>query len=144
MFQGAYGALWWNFEKRYDIPFTPITVDALNGDLSLFTAIIVPTGNLGRLGKAAPLKTWIERGGTLLMMDDDRVPLKPGQSPVNRRIRIRTLGCWPLTGAVESSATTLDEVILELLASRYSERQGRVIDHDASGSMEEKKREGYF
>jgi sulfate adenylyltransferase subunit 2 len=86
----------------------------------------------------------IERGGTLLMMDDDRVPLKPGETPAMRRIRFRTLGCWPLTGALESAATTLDEVILELLASRYSERQGRVIDHDAAGSMEEKKREGYF
>ncbi|MBL9149512.1 MAG: sulfate adenylyltransferase subunit CysD [Phycisphaerae bacterium] len=86
----------------------------------------------------------IERGGTLLMMDDDRVPLKPGETPVMRRIRFRTLGCWPLTGALESSAATLDDVILELLASRYSERQGRVIDHDAAGSMEEKKREGYF
>ncbi|MDZ4831110.1 MAG: sulfate adenylyltransferase subunit CysD [Phycisphaerae bacterium] len=86
----------------------------------------------------------IERDGTLLMLDDDRMKLKPDEQPTQKSVRFRTLGCWPLTGAVESVASTLDEIILELIASRYSERQGRVIDHDASGSMEDKKREGYF
>ena len=86
----------------------------------------------------------VPRNGTLLMLDDDRMPVEPGEQPAMRRVRFRTLGCYPLTGCIESSATTLDEIILELIASEYSERQGRVIDHDASGSMEEKKREGYF
>ncbi len=86
----------------------------------------------------------VERGGTLIMRDDDRLPLHAGETTTQKKVRFRTLGCYPLTGAVESDAETLDEVILELIASRFSERQGRVIDHDASGSMEEKKREGYF
>ncbi len=86
----------------------------------------------------------VPRNGTLLMLDDDRMPIEPGEQPAMRRVRFRTLGCYPLTGCIESAATTLDEIILELIASEYSERQGRVIDHDASGSMEEKKREGYF
>ena len=70
IFQGGYGAIWWTLETRYALPFTPITTDALNGDLSPFTAIIVPTGSLSRLGKAAGLRTWIERGGTLITMGD--------------------------------------------------------------------------
>jgi len=86
----------------------------------------------------------VERNGTLILLDDDRFPLAPGEQALRKKVRFRTLGCYPLTGAVESDAETLDEVILELIASRFSERQGRVIDHDASGSMEEKKREGYF
>lgn len=86
----------------------------------------------------------VERHGTLIHPDDDRMVFLPGERAVPRMVRFRTLGCYPLTGAVESTATSLDEIILELIASRFSERQGRVIDHDASGSMEEKKREGYF
>jgi sulfate adenylyltransferase subunit 2 len=86
----------------------------------------------------------VERHGTLILVDDHRLPLNPGEKPNMKRVRFRTLGCYPLTGAVESEAETLDEVILELIASRYSERQGRVIDYDGTGSMEDKKREGYF
>jgi sulfate adenylyltransferase subunit 2 len=86
----------------------------------------------------------VNRDGTLIMVDDDRMPLAPGEVPEMKRIRFRTLGCYPLTGAIESSATTLPEIIQEMLLTRTSERQGRVIDHDQAGSMEEKKREGYF
>jgi sulfate adenylyltransferase subunit 2 len=86
----------------------------------------------------------IERDGMLLMVDDDRMPLEPGERPVMRKVRFRTLGCYPLTGAIESNADTLTEVIQEMLLTRTSERQGRAIDHDQSGSMERKKQEGYF
>jgi len=86
----------------------------------------------------------VERDGTLIMVDDDRMPLRPSERPQMRRVRFRTLGCYPLSGAVESGATTLTEVIEEMLVTKTSERQGRVIDHDQAGSMEEKKREGYF
>ena len=92
---------------------------------------------------AAP-RPVVERDGTLLMVDDDRFPLAPGERPEMRSVRFRTLGCYPLTGAVESKATTLSEVIQETLLTTTSERQGRVIDHDQSGSMEKKKQEGYF
>ena len=86
----------------------------------------------------------VERDGALIMVDDDRLPLKPGETPRMRRVRFRTLGCYPLTGAVESEAETLDEILAEMRSSRSSERQGRLIDSDESGSMEKKKREGYF
>ncbi|WP_414638267.1 sulfate adenylyltransferase subunit CysD [Azospirillum sp.] len=86
----------------------------------------------------------VERDGTLLMVDDDRMPLNPGEVPEMRWVRFRTLGCYPLTGAVESRAETLLDIIQEMLVSRTSERQGRVIDHDQSASMERKKQEGYF
>jgi sulfate adenylyltransferase subunit 2 len=86
----------------------------------------------------------VERDGTLIMVDDERFPLADGERPELRKVRFRTLGCYPLTGAVESSADTLDAVIGELLRSSSSERQGRVIDHDSSASMEKKKQEGYF
>jgi sulfate adenylyltransferase subunit 2 len=86
----------------------------------------------------------VTREGNLLMVDDDRMPLEPGELPQMRKVRFRTLGCYPLTGAVESDAETLEAIIQEMVASRSSERQGRVIDYDESGSMEEKKREGYF
>jgi sulfate adenylyltransferase subunit 2 len=86
----------------------------------------------------------VNRGGTWIMVDDERIPLAPGEQPVMKDVRFRTLGCYPLTGAIESQARTLPEVIEEMLISRSSERQGRVIDYDESGSMEEKKREGYF
>jgi sulfate adenylyltransferase subunit 2 len=78
------------------------------------------------------------------MVDDDRMPLNPGEKPEMRSVRFRTLGCYPLTGAVESEATTLPEIIQEMLLTKSSERQGRVIDHDAAASMEKKKQEGYF
>lgn len=87
----------------------------------------------------------IERDGTLLMVDEpDRIELRPGEIPEERMVRFRTLGCWPLTGAVESNARTLQDIVGEMLLARTSERQGRVIDHDEAGSMEKKKREGYF
>jgi len=86
----------------------------------------------------------VKRDGALIMVDDDRMPLHPGERPEMRSVRFRTLGCYPLTGAVESEATTLPEIIQEMLLTRSSERQGRVIDHDAAASMEKKKQEGYF
>jgi sulfate adenylyltransferase subunit 2 len=86
----------------------------------------------------------VERDGALIMVDDDRLPLAPGERPSPRQVRFRTLGCYPLTGAVESTATTLPEIIAEMRAATTSERQGRVIDRDQSGSMERKKQEGYF
>jgi sulfate adenylyltransferase subunit 2 len=92
---------------------------------------------------AAP-RPVVERDGALIMVDDERLPLKPGEQPQLRRVRFRTLGCYPLTGAIESSADTVEGVIAEMLSTRTSERQGRVIDRDAAGSMEIKKLEGYF
>ncbi|MCU0819112.1 MAG: sulfate adenylyltransferase subunit CysD [Beijerinckiaceae bacterium] len=86
----------------------------------------------------------VRRGGTLIMRDDDRLPLLPGEVPEMRKVRFRTLGCYPLTGAIESEADTLDGIIAEMNASRASERQGRLIDHDGAASMEAKKQEGYF
>jgi sulfate adenylyltransferase subunit 2 len=86
----------------------------------------------------------ILRNGQLLMRDDDRLPLKPGEEVVNRRVRFRTLGCYPLTAAVESDATDLESVVAETVGARTSERIGRLIDHDQAGAMEKKKQEGYF
>jgi len=86
----------------------------------------------------------VERDGTLIMVDDDRMPLKEGEKPMMKKIRFRTLGCYPLTGAVESEAETLEEIVQEMLLTTTSERQGRVIDNDVSASMEEKKKDGYF
>jgi len=86
----------------------------------------------------------VERDGALIMVDDERLPLKPGEKPQILRVRFRTLGCYPLTGAIHSEAATFDAIIAEMRASTSSERQGRIIDHDESGSMEKKKREGYF
>jgi sulfate adenylyltransferase subunit 2 len=86
----------------------------------------------------------VERDGALIRVDDERMPLADGEEPVLRKVRFRTLGCYPLTGAVESAADTLPAIIQEMLLARSSERQGRVIDHDAAASMEQKKQEGYF
>ncbi|MBV5284599.1 MAG: sulfate adenylyltransferase subunit CysD [Methyloversatilis discipulorum] len=86
----------------------------------------------------------VERDGTLIMVDDERMPLRAGEVPQMRSVRFRTLGCYPLTGAVESNASSLTEIIQEMLLTKTSERQGRVIDHDSAGSMEKKKQEGYF
>ncbi|GGK24008.1 sulfate adenylyltransferase subunit CysD [Aliivibrio fischeri] len=93
------------------------------------------------LSKPRPV---VERDGMLIMVDDDRMKLKEGEVVEEKMVRFRTLGCYPLTGAVESEATTLPEIIQEMLLTTTSERQGRAIDHDSSGSMEKKKREGYF
>ena len=93
------------------------------------------------LAKERPV---VERDGSLIMVDDERMPLEPGEVPQMKNVRFRTLGCYPLTGAVESDAETLPEIINEMLLSRTSERQGRVIDRDGASSMEKKKQEGYF
>ncbi len=86
----------------------------------------------------------VRREGTLIMVDDERMPLEPGEQPMLKKVRFRTLGCYPLTGAIESEADTLPAIIQEMLLTTTSERQGRVIDHDAAASMERKKQEGYF
>jgi sulfate adenylyltransferase subunit 2 len=86
----------------------------------------------------------VDRDGSLIMVDDDRMPLSPGEQPQQRMVRFRTLGCYPLTGAISSTASTLLEIIEEMLVATTSERQGRVIDHDQAASMEKKKQEGYF
>ena len=86
----------------------------------------------------------VRRDGTLIMVDDERLPLLPGETPELRKVRFRTLGCYPLTGAIDSEADSLEAIIQEMLVSRTSERQGRLIDSDSAGSMEKKKQEGYF
>jgi len=86
----------------------------------------------------------VERDGSLIMVDDERLPLRDGETPSMRKVRFRTLGCYPLTGAIESEADTLEKIIAEMLVATTSERQGRVIDHDPTASMEKKKQEGYF
>jgi sulfate adenylyltransferase subunit 2 len=93
------------------------------------------------LAKERPV---VERDGTLVMVDDDRLPMQKGELPVMKKVRFRTLGCYPLTGAIESEANTLTAIIQEMLLARTSERQGRLIDHDSAGSTEKKKQEGYF
>jgi len=86
----------------------------------------------------------VERDGVLILVDDDRLPLEDGEQPMTRRVRFRTLGCYPLTGAIESDAETIEEIVQEMLLATTSERQGRVIDFDAAASMEDKKKDGYF
>lgn len=108
----------WQYIRTQDIPIVPLY-----------------------LAKPRPV---VERDGTLIMVDDDRMPLNDGEVPELRSVRFRTLGCYPLTGAVESNAGTLTGIIAEMLVATTSERQGRMIDHDSSGSMEKKKQEGYF
>jgi sulfate adenylyltransferase subunit 2 len=92
----------------------------------------------------AAVRPVVDRDGTLIMLDDDRFPLRDGEKPMMKKVRFRTLGCYPLTGAIESEADTLPKIIEEMLLTTQSERQGRVIDYDESASMEKKKREGYF
>jgi len=92
----------------------------------------------------AAVRPVVERDGGLIMVDDERMPLHVGETPILKKVRFRTLGCYPLTGAIESDAETLEAVIAEMLVARTSERQGRMIDHDQSASMEKKKQEGYF
>lgn len=108
----------WQYIRREDIPIVPLYLAA-----------------------ARPV---VVRDGTLIMVDDARLPLRAGEQPMIKSVRFRTLGCYPLTGAVESTATTLAGVIQEMLLATTSERQGRMIDHDSAGSMEQKKQEGYF
>jgi sulfate adenylyltransferase subunit 2 len=92
----------------------------------------------------ARMRPMVRRSGTWIMVDDERFPLEPGEKPELRLVRFRTLGCYPLSGAVESGASTLDEIVAEMRTARISERQGRLIDGDENASMEKKKREGYF
>ncbi len=92
----------------------------------------------------AAVRPVVDRDGTLVMVDDERMPLRPGETPMMKSVRFRTLGCYPLTGAIESEATTLPQIIQEMLLATTSERQGRMIDHDSAASMEKKKQEGYF
>ncbi len=92
----------------------------------------------------AKVRPVVERDGMLILVDDERLKLKPGEKVQMKSVRFRTLGCYPLTAAVESTAATLPEIIQEMLLTRTSERQGRLIDHDQAGSMEKKKQEGYF
>ena len=112
-------------------------------ELDIWQYILAEDIEIVPLYLAAPRPT-VERDGVLLMVDDERFRLAPGEVPVERSIRFRTLGCYPLTGAVESTASTLPEVIQEMLLTTTSERQGRAIDHDQAASMEKKKAEGYF
>ena len=86
----------------------------------------------------------VERDGDLIVVDDDRMRLLPGEKPQMKKVRFRTLGCYPVTGAVESDAETLEQIVNEMANTRFSERQGRAIDRDESAAMEKKKREGYF
>jgi hypothetical protein len=95
------------------------------------------------MASRAPIQA-VDRDGTLIMVDDDRMPLRDGEVPQQRMVRFRTLGCYPLSGAIESEAATLPEIIQEMLLTKHSERQGRLIDYDGAASMEQKKREGYF
>ena len=108
----------WQYILREDIPIVPLY-----------------------LAKKRPV---VERDGMLVMVDDDRMKLRPGEKVEERMVRFRTLGCYPLTGAIESDAVTVEEIVEEMLVARTSERQGRLIDRDEAGSMEKKKREGYF
>ena len=112
-------------------------------ELDIWQYIYLQNIDIVPLYYAAP-RPVVERDGTLIMVDDDRMPLQPGEVPQEKMVRFRTLGCYPLTGGIESEAATLPEIIQEMLLTTTSERQGRVIDHDQAASMEKKKQEGYF
>jgi len=135
----------WNLYNARKAPGESIRVFPISNwtELDIWQYIHLENIEIVPLYFSAPRPT-VERDGLLLMVDDDRFRLKPGEKPQLRSIRFRTLGCYPLTGAVESRATTLPEVIQEMLLTTTSERQGRAIDHDSAGSMEKKKQEGYF
>ena len=135
----------WNLYNAKKAPGESIRVFPLSNwtELDVWQYIQLEQIEIVPLYLAAPRPT-VKRDGLLLMVDDDRFRLHPGEQPELRSIRFRTLGCYPLTGAVESEAKTLPEVIQEMLLTTTSERQGRAIDHDQSASMEKKKQEGYF
>ncbi|WP_035387135.1 sulfate adenylyltransferase subunit CysD [Ferrimonas senticii] len=136
--------LWQLFNGRTH-PGESIRVFPLSNwtELDIWQYIYLENIEIPELYLAQP-RPVVERDGTLIMVDDDRMPLAAGETPQLEMVRFRTLGCYPLTGAVRSEATTLPEVIQEMLLTKTSERQGRVIDHDSAGSMEKKKVEGYF
>ena len=135
----------WNLWNTSIGPSESVRVFPLSNwtELDVWTYVHLEKIPVVPLYLAAPRPT-VERDGVLLMVDDERLPLEEGETPVVKNIRFRTLGCYPLSGAVESDAATMEQVIEEMLVARDSERQGRVIDHDGDGSMEEKKKEGYF
>ena len=135
----------WNIYNTRINPGESIRVFPLSNwtELDIWQYIYQEQISMVPLYFAAP-RPVVERNGTLTMVDDDRMPLEPGEEPREEMVRFRTLGCYPLTGAVRSDATTLPQIIQEMLLSTTSERQGRVIDQDADASMEKKKQEGYF
>jgi len=136
--------LWSLFNTRIN-PGESIRVFPLSNwtEMDIWTYIYTESIAIVPLYLAAP-RPVVKREGTLIMVDDERFPLEPGEIPVTEMVRFRTLGCYPLTGAIRSNATSLAEIIMEMQASRTSEREGRLIDGDQSGSMEKKKQEGYF
>ncbi|MBY6018312.1 sulfate adenylyltransferase subunit CysD [Halomonas denitrificans] len=135
----------WNLYNGKVNPGESIRVFPLSNwtELDIWQYIYLENIEIVPLYLAAP-RPVVERDGSLIMVDDERMPLAPGEVPEQRMVRFRTLGCYPLTGAVESEADSLEGIIQEMLLTKTSERQGRVIDHDSSGSMEKKKVEGYF
>jgi sulfate adenylyltransferase subunit 2 len=135
----------WNIYNSRKLKGESIRVFPLSNwtELDIWQYIHLESIPIVQLYFAAPRPT-VQRDGLLLMVDDDRFPLRPGEVPVERSIRFRTLGCYPLTGALESSATTVPKIIQEMLLTTTSERQGRAIDHDQAASMEQKKQAGYF
>jgi sulfate adenylyltransferase subunit 2 len=135
----------WNLYNTQLAPGESMRVFPLSNwtELDIWEYILLEGIPIVPLYLAAP-RPVVERDGSLIMVDDDRMPLQPGERPALRSVRFRTLGCYPLTGAMPSTATTLPAIVQEMMASRTSERQGRVIDRDSSGSMERKKAEGYF
>ncbi len=135
----------WNLYNGKVNPGESIRVFPLSNwtELDVWQYIYLENIEIVPLYRAA-MRPVVERNGVLIMVDDERMRLHPGEKPVDKLVRFRTLGCYPLTGAVESGATTLPEIIEEMILARQSERQGRMIDYDEAGSMEQKKREGYF
>jgi len=135
----------WNLYNTLLAPGESMRVFPLSNwtELDIWEYILLEGIPIVPLYLAAP-RPVVERDGALIMVDDDRLPLRPGEQPQLRSVRFRTLGCYPLTGAVQSTAATLPEVVQEMIGSRSSERQGRVIDRDSAASMERKKAEGYF
>jgi len=135
----------WNLYNARIKPGESIRVFPLSNwtELDIWQYILVENIPIVPLYFAAP-RPVVRRGRQWIMVDDERLPLEPGETPELRNVRFRTLGCYPLTAAMESEATTLEEIVAEMLVARTSERSGRLIDHDEAGSMEKKKREGYF
>jgi sulfate adenylyltransferase subunit 2 len=135
----------WNIYNSQVNPGESIRVFPMSNwtELDIWQYIYLENIEIPSLYLAKP-RPVVERDGVLFMVDDERMPLEPGETTMMKSVRFRTLGCYPLTGAVDSQADTLPEVIQEMLLTTTSERQGRVIDHDSSGSMEKKKMEGYF
>ncbi|MEM9965225.1 MAG: sulfate adenylyltransferase subunit CysD, partial [Asticcacaulis sp.] len=135
----------WNLYNARIRPGESIRVFPLSNwtELDIWQYILSENIPIVPLYFAAP-RPVVERNGQLIMVDDERFKLKAGEKPEIKTVRFRTLGCYPLTAAVESTATTLEEIVAEMLVARTSERAGRLIDHDEAGSMEKKKREGYF